>query len=637
MCTDGEQKAAALQQQVAAFAASAAITAAALIHPLPAAADLVQTVPASQVTQTARPLPKQYIDKSKVWVVFIGSAASLFILTVAAENNGAWFPAIARANAAMTQARKKAEQPDENIQPPADIEAEADVLPPLSVESAALEAEIERRNAAAEAAMLAAAKERAELERQSKLVEEGLFAAKKKVLQQQPEELTTAAAAAAPAAAKTSSNRSEGTESSSHSSDNGTSISSSAAEEDNAAGYTVVADTTAAPQAVAWQGSAEPAEAATAAAAAAEDNKVQPASASALAGVMESRELLQQYREQQQQHQQQQEQQQQQEAFLDVYATLREELLNDKMLEGQPQEAREWLKEMLDYNVPGGKLNRGMAVYDVLVSIKGAENLTKDDIFKANALGWCIEWLQAFFLVADDIMDGSITRRGQPCWYKQPKCCIYRILKFYFGGSPAYGQLLELFLETTYQTSHGQLLDLTTAPPGSIDLSRYTMDSYLRIVTYKTAFYTFYLPVASGLVLAGETRPAAFDLARSICVTMGQYFQIQDDFLDCYGDPAVIGKIGTDVEDAKCCWLVCTALKEASEEQKAVIKANYGQKDPAAVAKVKEVYAQLGLAGKFEAYEAESHAQLTATIEEQSLLPKQVFISLLAKIYKRQK
>jgi hypothetical protein len=39
----------------------------------------------------------------------------------------------------------------------------------------------------------------------------------------------------------------------------------------------------------------------------------------------------------------------------------------------------------------------------------------------------------------------------------------------------------------TYQTAHGQLLDLTTAPPaGAVDLGRFTMDAYLRIVTYKT-------------------------------------------------------------------------------------------------------------------------------------------------------
>jgi farnesyl diphosphate synthase len=75
-----------------------------------------------------------------------------------------------------------------------------------------------------------------------------------------------------------------------------------------------------------------------------------------------------------------------------------------------------------------------------------------------------------------------------------------------------------------------------------------------------------------------------------------------------------------------CCAVPCCAFQ-----------ANYGQKDPAAVAKVKEVYGQLGMAGRFEAYEAESYSKLSSTIEEQSLLPKQVFTSLLKKIYKRSK
>lgn len=67
------------------------------------------------------------------------------------------------------------------------------------------------------------------------------------------------------------------------------------------------------------------------------------------------------------------------------------------------------------------------------------------------------------------------------------------------------------------------------------------------------------------------------------------------------------------------------------------VQANYGQKDPAAVAKVKEVYQQLEMAAKFAAYENESYSKLSSTIDEQTLLPKQVFTSLLKKIYKRSK
>lgn len=42
-------------------------------------------------------------------------------------------------------------------------------------------------------------------------------------------------------------------------------------------------------------------------------------------------------------------------------------------------------------------------------------------------------------------------------------------------------------------------------PAPQVDLTRYTLPTYMRIVTYKTAFYTFYLPVACGMRLAGVT------------------------------------------------------------------------------------------------------------------------------------
>jgi geranylgeranyl pyrophosphate synthase len=49
----------------------------------------------------------------------------------------------------------------------------------------------------------------------------------------------------------------------------------------------------------------------------------------------------------------------------------------------------------------------------------------------------------------------------------------------------------------------------------------------------------------------------------------------KDDFLDCYGDPCVTGKIGTDIEECKCSWLFVSALKLCSRDDLDILKVRF--------------------------------------------------------------
>lgn len=189
-----------------------------------------------------------------------------------------------------------------------------------------------------------------------------------------------------------------------------------------------------------------------------------------------------------------------------------------------------------------------------------------------------------------------------------------------------------------YRTELGQLLDLTSQPQDAEpDLSRFTLERYRKIVVFKTAYYTFYLSVACAMLLSGVTDDASHELAKQICVRIGEYFQIQDDFLDCYGDAQVIGKIGTDIQDNKCSWLVVQALQRATPEQKDMLKANYGKSDPEAIAVVKQLYNDLDLKALYHAYEDETYAQIAQEIAQVTQMPSDVFTMLVSKIFKRTK
>jgi len=151
--------------------------------------------------------------------------------------------------------------------------------------------------------------------------------------------------------------------------------------------------------------------------------------------------------------------------------------------------------------------------------------------------------------------------------------------------------LIEIFHDVTYKTEMGQLVDVITAPEGVVDLGRFSLDKHRVIVQYKTAYYSFHLPVAAAMYMCNipetytirlpsqETRVIhPYDLTLSILIPLGEYFQIQDDFLDFSAPPEVLGKIGTDIVDNKCSWCINTALVLCNPEQRLIFERNYGRK-----------------------------------------------------------
>ncbi|XP_022224609.2 farnesyl pyrophosphate synthase [Drosophila obscura] len=309
-------------------------------------------------------------------------------------------------------------------------------------------------------------------------------------------------------------------------------------------------------------------------------------------------------------------------------------------------DAAKWFAQVLQYNVPRGKKNRGILTVLTYKNLVAAEDLTPENIKLAQYLGWCVEMLQSFFIISDDVMDNSTTRRGQPCWHKVENVgltaindalmienAMYAILKMHFSHLDCYVALMELFHEITYITTCGQSLDQLNS---NRSVSEFTMDNYKSIVDNKTAYYSFYLPFAVALHLAGYKDAEAFRQSKTILLEMGHFFQVQDDFLDCFGNPEVTGKIGTDIQDNKCSWLAVVAMQRANAEQKKIMIDCYGNEDPVKVERVKELYKELGLPTTFATFEEESYNMIKTHIQQTSRgVPHQTFLQILNKIYQR--
>ncbi|KAJ5984984.1 hypothetical protein N7522_012180 [Penicillium canescens] len=311
---------------------------------------------------------------------------------------------------------------------------------------------------------------------------------------------------------------------------------------------------------------------------------------------------------------------------------------------GLPFEANERLMRSLSANTKGGNFLRGRTVIDTAWLLQG-HSLSPTQIEDIAMLGSLVELLNAAFLVWDDIMDGSSTRRGQPCWYRREdvgmaaindglllKSSIYVILKNRFRDHPAYVDLMDIFAEATLQTELGEHCDILASAG---HLERFTWKQYDFITAKKTAFYSIYLPVALPLIYLGMTSPTRLKESYDISMTMGLVFQARDDFLDVYGDAKVTGKVGTDIQENKCSWLSVQAMIHCDAEQKRVLIDSYGSQDPANIAKVKAIFDAIDLPKLFRVWDAEMVAKVEAMVEGATdPVIRESFLALISKYFK---
>ncbi|XP_054088918.1 farnesyl pyrophosphate synthase-like [Zeugodacus cucurbitae] len=328
--------------------------------------------------------------------------------------------------------------------------------------------------------------------------------------------------------------------------------------------------------------------------------------------------------------------------FPDIVRELTEEIKSLKA-----DEAATWNEKALEYNGLGGKKNRAFLAISAYKNLVKPEELTPEKLLLIQYLAWYIEMLQCFFLIIDDIMDDSVTRRGQLCWHKMDNVGtvaindalmiengIYALLRKHFRHLDCYVDLLELFHQINFITTSGQSMDNIYSKK---QVNEFNMNKYNVITATKTGYYSFYFPVAAALHLAGVKDKAVFEKSKAILLEMSQLYQVQDDFIDCFGDSDISGKIGTDIQDNKSSWLAVMCVEKCSLEQRAIMEECYGQKDPEKVARVKQLYKELDLINCYHVYEETKYNDIKLQIQQVSNdVPKDAFLTLLNKFYKRQ-
>ncbi len=246
-----------------------------------------------------------------------------------------------------------------------------------------------------------------------------------------------------------------------------------------------------------------------------------------------------------------------------------------------------------------------------------------------------LELLHACALVHDDLMDDSATRRGRPAAHAA-FTALHREQGWpgdasVFGSSAAIllGDLLLSWADAMFASAGldraaqleyesiretvmaGQYLDVLVQAQG-----RFNAEDALRVAAAKTTKYTVEGPLQLGAT-AADAAEATRSALRRYGRALGEAFQLRDDILGVFGDPAETGKpAGDDLREGKHTLLVAWAMEQASPQQAALLRSRLGDRtmDGATVESLRTVIADSGALERVERQISDRTAEARAAL-----------------------
>lgn len=252
----------------------------------------------------------------------------------------------------------------------------------------------------------------------------------------------------------------------------------------------------------------------------------------------------------------------------------------------------------------GGKRLRPVLLLSVFAA------LSRRDIAEAMNQALGIEIFHNFTLLHDDVMDKADLRRGRPTVHRRwnenaaiisgDAMLTYASMLLSKCPADRLAAVNECFNSTAMGVYEGQQLDMEFERRMNV-----TVDEYIEMIKLKTS--VLLAGACSIGAIMAEATPEISEKLYDYGLALGIAFQLRDDWLDTFGDPAIFGKeIGGDILNRKKTWLLITALGESEGELAAILAEN--PTDHILIERVRGVYDRLNLNERCSAL-AESYSQ----------------------------